>query len=299
MMRSGLLNNAPRPANIGAHQLRWRTQASVTQPLGSCRRPYTCMIRPQAFEGRGRLNARRRAEVTVGVGPGPSGHGDLYGGQDDERNKAVSSLRNLFVQSPDVTSSEEDPEESRGALQLGLRRDLPLCRWSFVLLPHHQARLNVWQPQYTLLFERLLATPPPHYYMHLYTPGGVDSLDDPVYELKPGTEAPLAGTLMRIVGFHREGDSRLALTVQGLARAVVVRPTQTLPYARADVQLLPDFEALLSCARISRCWVDDQRQGEVDDEVGGASPPPEILQGVRATKVLLVTKHPPGNMDIF
>ena len=47
---------------------------------------------------------------------------------------------------------------------------------------------------------------------------------------------------------QRESDSRLTLLVHGLSRAVVVRPLQELPYARADVQLLPDDEALSAAA---------------------------------------------------
>ena len=123
-----------------------------------------------------------------------------------------------------------------------------------VMLPHQQTILNVFQPQYTLMFETLLATPEPWYYLHVHLPGGADNLANPEYALVPGSKAPLAGTLMQVVSVERLSDARLILVVQGLGRAAVLRATQQLPYARADVQLLPDREALLaaSCEQPSR-----------------------------------------------
>jgi Lon protease-like protein len=50
---------------------------------------------------------------------------------------------------------------------------------------------------------------------------------------------------------QREQDGRLSLVVQGLARGLVLKETQALPYSRGHVQLLPDSEALLAGARIS------------------------------------------------
>ena len=60
---------------------------------------------------------------------------------------------------------------------------------------------------------------------------------------------------MRVSFAQREQDSRLTLVVQGLARGVVLRPTQDLPYSRGDVLLLPDAEALRDAARAAavRC----------------------------------------------
>lgn len=82
-------------------------------------------------------------------------------------------------------------------------------------------------------------------------PGGAESLGKAEYELRSGTQAPLAGTLCRIVLHQREQDGRLSLVVQGLARGLVLKETQALPYSRGHVQLLPDSEALLAGARIS------------------------------------------------
>ena len=170
---------------------------------------------------------------------------DLSGGEDADRNAAVASLKSLFY-APDPP---KDLPGRRDASRLGLMLDVPLCRWSFEILPHQQAALNVFQPQYTHMFEALLSRPAPHYYFHVLLPGGTQSLGQSEYELKPGTEAPLAGTLMEVIHVRREPDSRLSLIVRGLSRGVVVRATQELPYSRGDVQLLADEEGLRDAAR--------------------------------------------------
>lgn len=176
--------------------------------------------------------------------------GDLLGGQDPERNAMLEQLRRSFYAPP--VGGDDELTALNDAKRLGLQLDLPLCRWSFNLLPHHRAALNVHQPQYTLLFEGLLTRPRPWLYFHVLLPGGVSNLDNPEYALEPGSKAPLTGTLMEVVAVQREADSRLSLIVQGLARGIVARPTQMLPFARADVQLLPDDEALLHSARRAR-----------------------------------------------
>ena len=155
------------------------------------------------------------------------------------------------------------PVAYRDALKLGLHLDLPLCRWGFHVLPHHRTALNVFQPQYTLMFEKLLAGPQPWLYGHVYLEGGVDRLDSADYALEPGTKAALTGTLMQVVAVQREDDSRLSLIVQGLARGIVLRPTQGLPYARADFQLFADDEALRVSARRARRFLGATEMGSV------------------------------------
>lgn len=185
--------------------------------------------------------------------------------------------------------------------QLGIYLDIPLARWSMNLLPHQQAScssphlalrpapepgashrrfvsqvlLNVFQPEYVHMFETLLATSEPWLYLHVKLPGGVANLGSPDWALPgvPGVEAspngsraPLDGTLMRVVAVQRQPDARLALVVQGLGRAHVLRGTQALPYARADVQLLPDSEALCAAARATRRF---RRRGGANGSLGG------------------------------
>ena len=180
------------------------------------------------------------------VGTAAGGGGDLSGGNDEARNAQLATLRNMMF-------AEPDEAEARGATVAervgGLLLDLPLVRYSWCLLPHHQIAMSVWQPQYTLLFDKLLAQPPPHYYLHVLLPGGAESLGQPGYELEPGTKSSLVGTLVRIVFARRNADATLTLVVQGLCRGAVLRPTQYLPYSRGDVQVLPDAEALRVAAR--------------------------------------------------
>lgn len=167
----------------------------------------------------------------AGAGSLAGGGGDLSGGGDDQRNEQLDRIRSMFAAGDSETAAAE-PGAAEDAARLGLMLDLPLCRFSWVILPHQQVTLNIWQPQYTLMFTKLLSTPPPHYYCHVLLPGGADSLGKAEYALKPGTDAPLVGTLMRVTYARREADSRLTLVVQGLARGLVLRETQALPYAR-------------------------------------------------------------------
>lgn len=189
------------------------------------------------------------------AGTAAGGGGDLSGGNDEQRNKQVASLRARFnaPDAEDVPAEEavEAAAEKVAAQKLGLLLDLPLCRYSWCLLPGHQVAMSVWQPQYTLMFNRLLSEPGPHYYLHVLMPGGAESLGEPGYELEPGSKASLMGTLCRVAVGQRNADSTLTLVVQGLGRGVVLRPTQMLPYSRGDVQLLPDCEALLAGALAS------------------------------------------------
>lgn len=146
-----------------------------------------------------RLPVAARGRVTMAAGGAGSlarGGGDLSGGGDAERNAQLDSLRAMFAAGEAEAAAGGEPGAAADALRLGLHLDLPLCRFSWAALPHHQLQLNIWQPQYTLMFSKLLSTPPPHYYMHVLLPGGADSLGKPEYELRPGTQAPLAGTLM-------------------------------------------------------------------------------------------------------
>ena len=173
--------------------------------------------------------------------------GDLEGGLNPERNAALEALKRSYLLSSADTAG--DSADADTAAQLGLLLDVPVCRWSFNILPHHRTVLNVHQAQYTLAFEKLLATPQPWLYAHVMLPGGLENLADPAYALEPGSSAPLHGTIMQVVAVQREQDARLTLLVQGLSRAIVLRATQSLPYARADMQLLPDDEQLLASAR--------------------------------------------------
>jgi hypothetical protein len=202
--------------------------------------------------------------------------GDLEGGLDDKRNADILALKRLFYTADAANTGAENDfgapssggnaagmpaVKAEAARRLGIYPDVPLARWSMHFYPHQQVLLNVFQPEYVHMFETLLATPEPWLYVHVQLPGGVANLGSPDWALPgvPGVEASpsgsraaLDGTLMRVVAVQRQQDARLALVVQGLCRAHILRGTQALPYARADVQLLPDAETLAAAARTTR-----------------------------------------------
>jgi len=177
----------------------------------------------------------------------------------------LASLKRAFYATSASSCKEDELDPStQAAPTAGILRDMPLCRWPWEILPHHQKVLIVHEPQYILLFEQLLATPPPHDYVHLLLQNGTRSFGQPEYALRPGSKAPFAGTLMRI-GAHVRCDEvtasdgatvpGLVLIVQGLARVQVLKEVQAVPYSRADVLLAPDVEALRASAHLSRRWL--------------------------------------------
>ena len=111
--------------------------------------------------------------------------GDLEHGLSQDRNADIQRLKKVFY-SPSAEGSEEDAASGEAAAaESWLLRDIPMARWSVALLPHQQVLLNVFQPEYVHMFEALLATPQPWYYMHTLLPGGVEHLGHPDYAL-PG-----------------------------------------------------------------------------------------------------------------
>ena len=109
------------------------------------------------------------------------------------------------------------------------------------------------------LFETVLATPRPWLFCTAQLDGGVENLGNPEYSLPglsdgddadaPGSKCVLQGTLCEVVSFKRRPNSMITMITQGLTRAVVVRGRQALPFARADVQILADTEAVCIAAR--------------------------------------------------
>ncbi|KAH8056369.1 hypothetical protein JL722_7678 [Aureococcus anophagefferens] len=223
----------------------------------------------------------------------PPGGADLYNGEDDERNAQVAALKRSFYGVPAAPRAEASRSRVavRSRSSFGLLEDVPLCRWSGALLPHSQLALNVWQPQYTHLFEELFATPEPWYYARVRLPGGAANLNNPAYDFcAPDCSAPRAGTLMRVASFRREADNRLSVVVQGVA-SLVRRPRvlgrRALPYARADVRLAPDGEALAHGA--SDAWPRAWAAAVEADEAWAAyefGAPPADQRGAAALPVL-------------
>ena len=132
-----------------------------------------------------------------------AGGGDLRGGQDDARNAEIDKLRRLYLTSP-------TPPADTTLRRYGRYNDVPLARWGTVFLPHQQEALNIYEPQWVLLFEALLATPPPWLYAAAFLPGGSANLDNPAFALpergaRVGTLLQVPGTRIR-VHVHLDGD---------------------------------------------------------------------------------------------
>ena len=107
-------------------------------------------------------------------------------------------------------------------------------------------------------FEELVRGPEPWLYAHVQLPGGRDNIGNPEYDLKNETSlAPRTGTLMRVARYEKQPDNRWAVWVQGLARCRVEKALRNMPYARADVRIIPDGEAFSHFGGTSafpECW---------------------------------------------
>ena len=150
---------------------------------------------------------------------------------DDDR----ASLERLFA--------ADEPDRPAPRLRGDIIEDLPLWRVQWPMLPGLNEVLNVHVPHYTHMFSQLqeaATADAPARFGHLLLPGGSASLSDPKYALEAGTEAPMIGVLMQVLDVQKSSDGRLQVVAAGLCRFEVLRGTQTLPYSRADVRLLPD-----------------------------------------------------------
>lgn len=186
----------------------------------------------------------------------------------DIRAADQSDMRDMLRQAFYAPSANEEQlaprdEPAKHFRKAGILRDMPLCRWPVEILPTHQKKLIVHEPQDILLFEQLLATPQPNEYVHMLLHDGAESLGNPEMALQPGSKSALAGTLTRIVAHASEnvqttdsGSVRgLVLVVQGLSRVQTLNEVQAAPYSRADVLIAPDVEELRASARLSRRWL--------------------------------------------
>lgn len=155
---------------------------------------------------------------------------------DDQDLRA--SLESLFGK-----STEDEPARV-ATLEGDLLRDLPLWRVQWPASPGGSQVYNVHVPHYTHMFSTLDAASSalgvPGLFGHLLLPGGSANLGEPEYALQPGTKAPLIGVVMQVIEVMAQPDGRLQVVAAGLCRFEVAEATQTTPYSRADVRLLPD-----------------------------------------------------------
>jgi Lon protease-like protein len=140
----------------------------------------------------------------------------------------------------------------------GVMENLPLWRVQWTELPGRSNVLNVHDPTYTNMFETIVNRPKPWYFGHLFLPGGSKSLQSGKYEYElknwrddaanvdrsNKSRTSVVGTLMKIADFRRLDDGRLCILVHAMERFVVKDALQNVPYSIANVQILPDYEAL-------------------------------------------------------
>lgn len=143
-------------------------------------------------------------------------------------------------------SSQSSLDERTGELV-----DLPLFRAPWWEVPGRSNVLNIHEPIYTNMFEKILYGPKPWCFGHLYLKDGSRNLksDDPKFQLETWettkhSESAVLGCLMNISDFRRFADGRLILLVHAMERFVITQVQQTLPYSICRAQILPDAEEI-------------------------------------------------------
>lgn len=171
-----------------------------------------------------------------------------------QRMEMVRQLQKTFYKQ--VDGEDEEPgatlEESTGRML-----HLPLWRVGWVEVPGRSNVLNVHEPHYTNMFEKILSRKKPWYFGHLHLPGGTKAArtKEKRFELKnwqaevqdinrfdDSERSAVVGCLMRISDFRRLQDGRLVLLVHALERFIVDEVVQSFPHGVAHVQMLPDVD---------------------------------------------------------
>jgi Lon protease-like protein len=167
--------------------------------------------------------------------------------EDFKRHMAVvRSLQMSFY------ASERKASAPKFNKQTGMVQDLPLWRVPWVEVPGRSNVLNVQEPIYNNMFEKILYGPKPWCFGHLYLRGGSKNLksNEPDYRLSTWDDSvtqensATVGCLMKISDYRRMADGRLLLLVHAMERFVVMDIGQQVPYSIANVQLLPDIEEI-------------------------------------------------------
>ncbi|KAI3437687.1 hypothetical protein D9Q98_000136 [Chlorella vulgaris] len=188
------------------------------------------------------------------------------GGEGGSSDADLRRLLNELYFAPSAPKDEDAAEPPSPATLSAadgplLLRDLPLWRVQWAALPGSREALHVHVPHYTSMFERLWREPGPWRFGHIMLPEGSKNLGNPEFALTPDTKAPLVGTLMEVAEAVRFGDGRLLILAVGIARFRVLRPTQDVPYSRADVELLLDAEEQQSFEQLAVQALDSVRGG--------------------------------------
>ena len=183
-----------------------------------------------------------------------------------DRMELVRKLQKSFYQPTEMEDTGSSTTTTTSTTQgldpsTGIFHQLPLWRVGWVEVPGRANCLNVHEGHYTNMFETILAGPQPWYVGHLCLPGGTKAArtGQTAFQLKnwqseakdeerfdSSERSAVVGCLMRITDYRRLEDGRLIMLVHPLERFVVQNTIQQFPFAKADVQLLPDMDHYLS-----------------------------------------------------
>ncbi len=168
------------------------------------------------------------------------------------RMAVVRSLQMSYYKPSVVAGKETIPSQCTLNSATGELFDLPLFRAPWWEVPGRSNVLNIHEPIYTNMFEKILYGPKPWCFGHLYLNDGSRNLksEEPRFQLESwdttpkDAESAVLGCLMNISDYRRLADGRLLLLVHAMERFVVTKVQQKLPYSIATAQLLPDAEEI-------------------------------------------------------
>lgn len=201
---------------------------------------------PPTMTSRTLSGSPRRRESHLQVSSSQSNSGKDSSVDEERRMAMVRYIQQSFY-SKQYASQDSYVFEHPTLTNGGLLKNLPLWRVPWVELPGRTNVLNVHEAVYTNMFETLLRSGSDElFFGHLYLENGTKNLKahpvQPWYDNSIPQRAESIGTLMRITDYRRLSNGRLLLLVQAIERFVVTKTISTLPYSRADVQLLPDLD---------------------------------------------------------
>lgn len=176
--------------------------------------------------------------------------------EDFLRRMAVVRSLQMSYYKPSVSTDGSQDAAPRSSLEESTGRllDLSLFRAPWVEVPGRSNVLNIHDPIYTNMFEKILFGPKPWCFGHLYLEGGSRNLksDENRYQLETwkttdtssSSSSAVLGCLMKISDYRRFADGRLLLLVHAMERFVVTDVLEKLPYSVVHAQVLPDAEEI-------------------------------------------------------
>jgi Lon protease-like protein len=198
------------------------------------------------------------SKTRLGVSSKDESSSKVEENEEFRRRMAIVRSLQMAYYKPSPANSGKDDESilvSRGSSlneATGELLNLPLFRAPWWEVPGRSNVLNIHEPIYTNMFEKILYGPKPWCFGHLYLKDGSRNLktDNPRLQLETWQTSPkdaesaVLGCLMNISDYRRLADGRLLLLVHAMERFVVTKVQQKLPYSIVEAQILPDAEEI-------------------------------------------------------